>query len=381
MPNKRKRGIASSENEESYQSGRNSNDISISQPPDGNAQPVPDLSHATRTDTLPTGPPANIFLPISRPLASREQPPISVEQLQALLNSVLSNAVVHSHMPLLSHATQQASFNSNLSQYLSHANRQNFDPATTQHTLLPFLQLLLQQSQTRSIQIEATPVARISLAQEALSLVSSPSPLAMMLGMILSNGQFNNSHNSLSPTIYQAQTTNAQQVSQNPPDSLTRTTTLTEPSTPTPTFITLFMRCDDQMLSAYQCLIRKQIELFAAGEEDICTIGQGRNRPVQLGQVGVRCKHCRDIPRLAKTKGAVYFPFKIDNVYQACQNMAVVHLCDNCPNIPTSIRAELQRLAKEPKSTAGGGKRYWSEGIRVAGIVEDAEGRLAFRDK
>ncbi len=59
--------------------------------------------------------------------------------------------------------------------------------------------------------------------------------------------------------------------------------------------------------------------------------------------------------------------------------MAAVHLCDNCPNIPATIRAELQRLAKESKSTAGGGKRYWAEGVRVAGIVEDAEGRLQFR--
>ena len=92
-----------------------------------------------------------------------------------------------------------------------------------------------------------------------------------------------------------------------------------------------------------------------------------------------RCLHCRHIPQLAKTKGAVYFPFKIDNIYQASQNLAAVHLCDNCPNIPASLKAELQRLAKEPKSTAGGGKKYWSEGIRVAGIVEDAEGRLQFK--
>ncbi|GAX26835.1 hypothetical protein FisN_9Lh106 [Fistulifera solaris] len=162
------------------------------------------------------------------------------------------------------------------------------------------------------------------------------------------------------------------------PDEEVRQNSVTATSPQTQTFITMYMSCDDQMLSAYQCLIRKQIELFAAGEEDTCTIGQGRNRRVQLGQVGVRCKHCRHVPQLAKTKGAVYFPFKKDNVYQACQNMAVVHLCDNCPNIPTSIRAELQRLAKEPKSTTGGGKRYWSEGVRVSGIVEDAEGRLQF---
>lgn len=145
--------------------------------------------------------------------------------------------------------------------------------------------------------------------------------------------------------------------------------------------LTLYLSCDDHMLSKYQCLIRKQIELFAAGNEDTCTIGQGRNRRVQDGQVGIRCKHCRNIPKMARTKGAVYFPFKTDNVYQACQNMAAVHFFDKCPNIPKETKVELQRLAAEPKSTTGGGKRYWSEAIRAAGIVEDTEGRLGFGKK
>lgn len=135
----------------------------------------------------------------------------------------------------------------------------------------------------------------------------------------------------------------------------------------------LFIACDAESLSEYQCLIRKQVEFFSATYLDIEMTVQGRNRKIHAGQVGVRCRHCADIPIKKRARGAVYYPSKLSCVYQAAQNMASVHLVKHCTRVPESIRAELMK--KDRKSSAGSGKDYWAVGARSVGIIE-IDGRL-----
>lgn len=137
----------------------------------------------------------------------------------------------------------------------------------------------------------------------------------------------------------------------------------------------LFMACDVESLSEYQCLIRKQIELFSATTSDIELTVQGRNRHIEAGQVGVRCRHCADLPIKKRARGAVYYPSKLGCIYQAAQNMASVHLTKHCTRVPSYIRTEL--LKKDRKSSAGSGKEYWALGASTLGVVE-ADGRLWF---
>lgn len=133
--------------------------------------------------------------------------------------------------------------------------------------------------------------------------------------------------------------------------------------------LVLYMTCDDDSLSAYQCLVRKQIELFAAKEEDVESNAQGRNKPIILGQVGIRCRHCSKIPPRHRTRGATYYPAKLHGLYQAAQNMASAHLCNHCQLIPDALRQDLVVL-RDRKSSAGGGKQYWADGVRVLGVDE-----------
>ena len=56
--------------------------------------------------------------------------------------------------------------------------------------------------------------------------------------------------------------------------------------------VVLYMPCDDAVISSYQCLARKQMELFEAQYIDVEAGAQGRNRGIVLGQVGIRCRHC-----------------------------------------------------------------------------------------
>ena len=75
--------------------------------------------------------------------------------------------------------------------------------------------------------------------------------------------------------------------------------------------IVLYMSCDDEALSDYQVLVRKNIELFEAVHHDVESNAQGRNRPIVLGQVGIRCRHCNVVPPRRRQKGCMYFPTKL----------------------------------------------------------------------
>ncbi|KAG7341035.1 hypothetical protein IV203_022986 [Nitzschia inconspicua] len=138
---------------------------------------------------------------------------------------------------------------------------------------------------------------------------------------------------------------------------------------------------DDRNLSQYQCMARQQMQLFEATVEDTQRNAQGRNRAVRVGQVGIRCKHCfskqQQQPTTATTTklktGAVYFPTRLDGVYQTAQKMTVGHLIQHCPNIPDEIRKRLIFL-KDQKSSDGGGKMYWSDGVRSLGVIETKHG-------
>lgn len=69
----------------------------------------------------------------------------------------------------------------------------------------------------------------------------------------------------------------------------------------------IFLDFDEQTLTEYQCLLRKQIEIFEAGPEDIKANAQGRNNPILLGQVGIRCRHCTQLPIKIRPRGSVYY--------------------------------------------------------------------------
>jgi len=141
--------------------------------------------------------------------------------------------------------------------------------------------------------------------------------------------------------------------------------------------VTLYLPSDDDALSQFQCLVRKQIELFQAVPEDVESMARGRNRRITMGQIGIRCRHCNFLQPKKRTRGATYYPAKFDIVYQSSQNMAIMHLCENCPHIPEDIKSELQKL-RDCKSTAGGGKVYWADGVSALGVVETKYGGLRF---
>ncbi|GAX11616.1 hypothetical protein FisN_1Lh018 [Fistulifera solaris] len=144
----------------------------------------------------------------------------------------------------------------------------------------------------------------------------------------------------------------------------------------------LALRSDSIVLSEYQVLLREQIELFEATADDTRPHDQGRKRQVVVGQVGIRCRFCQDVVRAARSRGAVYFPVRLENLYQAGQNMGSNHFCRTCPRIPQELKDKMIQLAHESSrsSTSGSGKKYWSDGVKALGVTEHENGGLRFAD-
>lgn len=153
----------------------------------------------------------------------------------------------------------------------------------------------------------------------------------------------------------------------------------TTDSTPVPAMtgrpgIPLYLSCNPDYLSEYQCLIRKNIELFEANSSDVSSRVKGRNKPIVLGQVGIRCRFCSHIcPVDARERGSTYYPHTLVGIYQAAQILSQQHLLETCTFVPPQVREELCAL-KNKKSFATAGKEYWAETAKVLGVYEDQHG-------
>jgi hypothetical protein len=137
--------------------------------------------------------------------------------------------------------------------------------------------------------------------------------------------------------------------------------------------IALALDSDEDNLARYQCLARKQIELFETTDNDLAGKAQGRNTPIIVGQVGIRCRHCASFPRQLRSGGSVSYSQTLSGIYQVSQNMFKTHLLGRCFNIPEKVKKDLLALKDRTCRDRGlwGGKLYWRESVQALGVIED----------
>jgi hypothetical protein len=133
---------------------------------------------------------------------------------------------------------------------------------------------------------------------------------------------------------------------------------------------------DDQVLAARQVFLRQQMEIFAATEVEAFSHARGRNKRIQYGQVGIRCRHCAHMSAaVTRQKGSTYFPFALSGLYQAAQNMCTTHMQTGvCTAMPEPIQQEFTRLLCVPKACSGSGRKYWAESAKQFGLVDTDQG-------
>lgn len=130
---------------------------------------------------------------------------------------------------------------------------------------------------------------------------------------------------------------------------------------------------DEDNLAPYQCLLRKQIELFETREDDIYLKAQGRNTPIRVGQVGIRCRHCASQKSKRVEGSAVLYSKTLNGIYQVALNMGRLHFLNNsCTMIPEDTKEKLAELKQLPRKVARG-RQYWKETLVAQGVVEEVE--------
>lgn len=138
---------------------------------------------------------------------------------------------------------------------------------------------------------------------------------------------------------------------------------------------------DSQVLSELQVFIRQQIQVFRASDEDTLTHKRGRNKPITIGQIGIRCRHCAHLPIQARQVGSTYFPSSLMGIYQVAQNMAKFHLQTGvCREIPPNVQRHLDALiaTKKASVTSGVGRHYWAESAKSIGLVDTDDCGIRF---
>ena len=104
----------------------------------------------------------------------------------------------------------------------------------------------------------------------------------------------------------------------------------------------------------------------------------GRNKPIVLGQVGIRCIHCRDEPVYKRGQQAVSYPSLITGIYNSVQQMLRLHI-DCCTGMPPEVRNKIEAL-KKSSSARGGRKQYWVDSAKRLGLIDTTHGIHFARD-
>jgi hypothetical protein len=140
---------------------------------------------------------------------------------------------------------------------------------------------------------------------------------------------------------------------------------------PTP----LAMASDKDWLTPLHCFVRRQcVQVFTASQDEVSAPSKGKRKPIQVGQVGIRCPHCHseEVEEKTRERGSVYYPTSISSIYNATMNLLQRHL-HNCSHVPADIMRRYETL-KNDDARSGTSKRYWIESALSLGLVDTPNG-------
>ena len=148
--------------------------------------------------------------------------------------------------------------------------------------------------------------------------------------------------------------------------------TIGDPNAHIPLILLLAMPQDRHCLSETLCIVRNNVEVFTATESDINAPAPGRKRPIQVGQVGLRCVYCRMCHQRDRVKRATCFPSSMKRIYRAVIDMKLDHF-KNCPYVPTGLKARLDQLQAGSTRSTGMTVQYFVKSAKELGMTDNVE--------
>jgi hypothetical protein len=140
----------------------------------------------------------------------------------------------------------------------------------------------------------------------------------------------------------------------------------------------LALDTDEDFLSPLHCFMRKYcVEAFSATVDDAIEPRHGGSHHnhgrVVVGQVGIRCLHCKHRPSSQRAERAVCFPSSLKNIYHSIETWQRRHSLV-CQDIPDWVKREMTGLIQGSKSCAGGRRGYWEESAARTGLADTETG-------
>lgn len=146
---------------------------------------------------------------------------------------------------------------------------------------------------------------------------------------------------------------------------------------------------DEQYLNPIHCFVRRHVEFFVAGEEDVKAPSPGRKVRAVLGQVGIRCIHCARLSPKNRVKRSICYPPSIGGIYHAVSNIKCDHFA-LCKGLPEADKQEFLRLrcsgtrktsssssgkqSKSDRGFANSTAQYYHDSALRMGLIDTADG-------
>ena len=131
---------------------------------------------------------------------------------------------------------------------------------------------------------------------------------------------------------------------------------------------------DRVALSETLCVVRENIEVFTATQGDVDAPAPGRKHAVVLGQVGLRCIHCRDTGKCSdRVKRAVCYPSSIKRIYRTVIDMKLDHF-SQCKFVPIGLKNRLDELKAVHTRSTGTTMQYFIHAAQQLGMDDGPSG-------
>ena len=127
-------------------------------------------------------------------------------------------------------------------------------------------------------------------------------------------------------------------------------------------------------LSETLCLVRENVEVFTASLKDVEAPAPGRKHAVVVGQVGLRCIHCRHTTKSSeRVKRAICYPSSIKRIYRTVIDMKLDHFL-HCKFVPSSLKETLNALKANNTRSTGTTMQYFIRAAKTLGMVDGPTG-------
>ena len=118
----------------------------------------------------------------------------------------------------------------------------------------------------------------------------------------------------------------------------------------------------------------QNIEVFTATKEDVDAPAPGRKQAIVVGQVGLRCIHCRHTTKSSeRVKRAVCYPSSIKRIYRSVIDMKLDHFL-HCKFVPVTLKDRLIALKANNTRSTGTTMQYFIKAATSLGMIDANSG-------